>query len=450
MRMQEYYTPKIQSVTDITKSIKVLLETGFSFVTVVGEISNLRIPHSGHMYFTLKDQESQLKAVLFKPQQRYLTHKPGDGQEVICRGRISVYEPRGEYQLIVDVMDPKGVGELQIAFELLKKKLAEEGLFDESHKKSLPFFPQKITLITSPSGAAVADFLKTAEKRFPGLAIEIFPVRVQGDGAADDITVALEIVNERKSSDVIVLCRGGGSIEDLWPFNEEKVARTIYASAIPVVSAIGHEIDYTITDFVADFRASTPTAAAETVVPDKNGLSLKIAQVATRLQQAMRVAINDHRLRLQLHRRMLGDPTLTLSNFHLRLDHRMNEMMHTLFRDIRRKKAAVEKLQALLYQHSPQSRLTQLRQRSGEHSKRLQRTGNLIIERKVAKLRRITSLLEAVSPLAVLARGYSITRLAKSGEIIRSAKQVEKGDAVDIMLHEGEISAGVTGKKINE
>ena len=258
-------TPRILTVTELTRSIRGILETEFPFITVSGEISNLRQPYSGHVYLTLKDENSQIKAVLFKLQQKYLRELPADGQKVICRGRISVYEPRGEYQLIIDYLERLGTGELQVAFGMLKQKLADEGLFDPVTKKEIPRFPARIALVTSPEGAALHDFLKVALERYPSQPIEIFPVRVQGKEAATEITNALVQLNQLQRSEVIVLCRGGGSIEDLWPFNEESVARAIYASHIPVVSAVGHEIDYTIADFVADLRAPTPSAAAETI-----------------------------------------------------------------------------------------------------------------------------------------------------------------------------------------
>ncbi|MCK5229327.1 MAG: exodeoxyribonuclease VII large subunit, partial [Desulfobulbaceae bacterium] len=308
---------RIQSVTEITRSIKGLLESGFNFVTVVGEISNLRRPYSGHLYFTLKDRESQLKAVMFRSQQRYLRTNPGEGTEVICAGRISVYEPRGEYQLIVDVMDLKGEGELRIAFDRLKKRLAEEGLFDESRKQRLPLLPESVALVTSPSGAALFDFLKIAGSRLHSVPIEIFPVRVQGQGAADEIVKALTLLNKRKKASVIVLCRGGGSIEDLWPFNEEKVARAVHASKIPVVSAIGHEIDFTISDFVADYRAPTPSAAAEAVIPDGAAMRERISFFKQQLTRTVTKNIDDHRANLEIFGKMLRDPTSMLSHFML-------------------------------------------------------------------------------------------------------------------------------------
>ena len=255
-------TSRIFTVTEINDSIRGILEVQFPFVSVAGEISNLRQPLSGHCYFTLKDDKAQIRAVLFKMQQRYLSAMPADGQMVICHGRISVYEARGEYQLIVDTIDFHGTGIMQLEFERLKQKLAAEGLFDEETKKQLPYLPEHITLVTSPKGAAVHDFIRIAQSRCPLTKIAVFPVSVQGDAAAGEISRAIAAINKHLKTDIIVLCRGGGSLEDLWAFNEEKVARAIDASTIPVVSAVGHEIDYTIADFVADLRAPTPSGAA--------------------------------------------------------------------------------------------------------------------------------------------------------------------------------------------
>ena len=259
--------PAILTVSQISRSIRTLLEGEFRFISVSGEISNLSRPYSGHSYFTLKDEGAQLRAILFKGQQRFLAKDINDGQQVICHGRISVYEPRGDYQLIVDSIDFHGAGALQLQFEKLKNRLAVEGLFDQARKKMIPMFPRKIVLITSPTGAAVHDFLKVWRNRQWGATIQIFPVRVQGIGAAEEIAAAIATVNRELDSDIIVLCRGGGSLEDLWAFNEECVARAIADSTLAIVTAIGHEVDFTIADFCADLRAPTPTGAAEQIIP---------------------------------------------------------------------------------------------------------------------------------------------------------------------------------------
>ena len=265
-------TQKVYTISELNADIKWLLEERFPFVWIIGEVSNFRIPASGHFYFTLKDEFSQLNAVMFRGQQQKLRFQPEDGMNITGLGRLSVYEPRGTYQIILEYMEPAGIGALQIAYEKLKAQLAEEGLFDEKHKKPIPFLPQKIALITSPSGAVVHDMLNIINRRFPNVHIQIYPVKVQGDGAEDEIVDALALLNQSADVDVTIVARGGGSLEDLQTFNVERVARSVFESHIPVISAVGHETDFTITDFVADLRASTPSAAAELAVPVKNEL----------------------------------------------------------------------------------------------------------------------------------------------------------------------------------
>jgi exodeoxyribonuclease VII large subunit len=435
---------KIQSVSELTKSIRGLLETQFPFVTVAGEISNLKRPYSGHLYFTLKDNDAQIRAVLFKQQQRYLDLKPEDGLSVICKGRISVYETRGEYQLIVDFMESQGTGQLQIAFDKLKNMLAAEGLFEPAAKKPLPFLPNKVSLITSPEGAAVHDFLRMAANRYPGIPIEVVPVRVQGESAAPEIVEALTDLNRRRNSDVIVLCRGGGSLEDLWAFNEEIVARAIYASEIPVVSAVGHEINFTIADFVADFRAATPSAAAEAVIPDKKSLMAMIAGFDRRLEENLAQTIASFRYRVRSHRRMLGDPTILMDNFGLKLKNTSNDLVRALRTILAGKTDHLRRTERGLYEMNPQKLLAGKIQKTAE----LRRLNCLLIGQRLAgereKLRRYASLLDAVSPLAVLGRGYSVT-IGKAGEkIIRDSRQLETGDDIEIILARGSLAARVT------
>ena len=432
----------IQTVTELTRSIKVLLETGFSFVTVVGEISNLRRPYSGHIYFTLKDQGAQLKGVLFKPQQRYLRCSPEDGMEVICRGRISVYEPRGDYQLIIDHLDHKGAGSLQIAFEELKKKLAKQGLFDDELKKPLPLLPGKIILITSPQGAAVHDFLKIANKRFAAIPIDIVPVRVQGEGAAAEIASAIKICNAKHQGDVIVLSRGGGSIEDLWAFNEETMARAIAASEIPVVSAVGHEVDFTIADFVADHRAPTPTAAAEMVLPDRTLLRSKIEDLKKILIAELNSKIYNLGQRVQSNRRILRDPSALLDHFRLATDHNLSLLTHALSEKIHRNRSELEYFTHRLATNNPQQRIEQRTKWIGELNRRLAKAMNHHLERKKTHLEKGASLLDAVSPLAILGRGYSIVESKKG--IVHRSDQVKPGDNLNITLHQGSINTTVT------
>ncbi len=446
--MLELQTPRILTVTELTRSIRGILETELPFVTVCGEISNLRQPYSGHLYFTLKDDSAQLKGVLFKQQQKYLRQLPEDGQQVICRGRISVYEARGEYQLIIDYLERLGTGELQIAFENLKQKLAEEGLFDQDHKKEVPAFPARIALVTSPKGAAVFDFLKVARHRFPSLPIEIFPVRVQGKEAAPEICDALATLNQRKQSDVIVLCRGGGSIEDLWPFNEESVARAIYGSAIPVVSAIGHEIDFTIADFVADLRTPTPTAAAEAIVPNRQILREHIQRLKQLLARTISQTIREKRHLINIQQRMLGDPRSLITHNLLHLDNVYSSLVHGYRRHLYTLSMQLGSLSGKLHKFNPVQQLTYKQQWTRELTRRLQSVMLQHLDKKENRLTAATTLLEAISPLGVLGRGYAVVRSGHKekppGELIRSTRQVTVGKDLEVILQEGKLGCKVT------
>ena len=441
------YSSRIQTVSELTHSIRGLLETEFPFVTIIGEISNLRRPFSGHLYFTLKDRKSQIRGVMFKGQQRYLDETPEDGRQIICHGRISVYEPRGEYQIIVDFMDFHGRGSLQLAFEKLKNQLKSEGLFADEHKKQLPFLPEKICLVTSPDGAAVHDFLKISAGRFGAIPIEIFPVRVQGEGAADDIAQALAEVNKRMLADVIVLCRGGGSIEDLWPFNEEKVARAIFASSIPVVAAIGHEVDFTIADFVADLRVPTPTAAAEAVLPDRQMLLETLSLTKERLTRVMSRKINELRSRVELRQQMLGDPSLILDHSRLRIDNNLMTMTQAMTRQLADYKLALENMTRNLLEQSPDKQLMHQGQHVTGLIKKLKYTMALQLEQRKGKLGQMISILDAVNPHSVLGRGYSIVRSEANEQIIRNSNQVSIGEKIEIVLQKGKIRGEVTAKK---
>ncbi|MDH3360514.1 MAG: exodeoxyribonuclease VII large subunit, partial [Desulfobulbaceae bacterium] len=385
-------------MSDVTRSLKGLLEISFPLVTVSGEISNLRRPYSGHIYFTLKDKEAQLRAVLFKPQQRYLNEPLQDGMEVVCRGRISIYEKRGEYQLIVDVVDGLGAGALQVAFEELKQRLASEGLFDQARKRTLSFLPKRVGVITSPGGAALHDFLHMAEARFPGLPIEIYPVRVQGDGAAVEIVDALKMCNYRNEVDTIVICRGGGSIEDLWTFNEESVARAIFDSVIPVVVAVGHEIDYTIADFVADHRAPTPTAAAEVVMPDRDYLLTRLHEQQRLMVKAMDRILVRGLQKVYFLRRTLTDPSVILAQYKLRLDNQQNHILQGLQNRLRRNRVLLDGLAMRLMEQNPRERVCFYKKWVAEIGKKMGMMIAMHLERKLSCLQRSATLLDAVSP----------------------------------------------------
>lgn len=403
---------RILTVSELTASIRGILESRFPFISVAGEISNLRKPRSGHIYFTLKDDRAQLKAVLFKMQQRYLNQEPMDGQMVLCRGRISVYEPRGDYQFIIDTLDLHGAGALQLAFEELKTKLAAKGLFAEARKKPLPPLPGHITLVTSPGGAAVHDFIRVARNRYPRVRLAVYPVAVQGEQAAGEIATAINDINSNLKTDIIVLCRGGGSIEDLWAFNEERIAYAIRDSFLPVVSAVGHEIDFTIADFTADLRAPTPSAAAELILPDSNALRASIDAWHTRIMHTMLRTLDRHGDRLELYRHRLGKTPQPLDTLFLKLDHISMALEQETSAIIAAKQEQINSIAVRLERRNPRTELKLHQQTVETLHRRLVLAGAALLEDRRKALRRTAGLLDAVSPLATLARGYSIVRKA--------------------------------------
>ena len=442
-------TDKMYSVTTLTRELKNLVEMKYRFIKVQGEISNLKRPFSGHAYFTLKDEGAQLKAVLFKGQARYLEKVLEDGQDVVCHGRISIYEPRGDYQLIVDSVDFKGSGLLQLQFEKLKKLLQDEGLFAEERKRSLPKFPKEIVLLTSPSGAAVHDFLKIWKKQGFPTTIKIFPVPVQGPGAAAEIVKALDLLNViRPETDVVVLCRGGGSLEDLWPFNEEILARAISQSTIPVVSAVGHEVDFTISDFCADLRAPTPTAAAEMIIPDGVAIKEKISRFQKQLTRVTRNTIDHYQYQVNQNRRLLGDLDFIFTNSSLRLDHASLRLVTLIEKLISRNTTLCDDLSTKLQNNSPTAKVHLQEQRLQFATDKLLYLFRNMFMDKETMLAQQASLLDAVSPLATMARGYSITSKIdqKSGKktLIRESEQLDIGDSLEIRLHRGRVECGVT------
>lgn len=436
----------IYTVTQLTREIKNLLERNFEYIWVEGEISNLRIPTSGHIYFTLKDETAQIRAVMFRLQSRLLKFEPGDGLQVISYGRISVYEPRGEYQLIIDYLEPKGLGALQLAFEQLKQKLAQEGLFDPAHKKPIPPLPQKIGIVTSPTGAAIRDMLKIIERRYANVHILIYPVRVQGPGAAQEIAQAIKDLNEWPNIDVIIVGRGGGSLEDLWAFNEEIVARAIFNSKVPIISAVGHEIDYTIADFVADLRALTPSAAAELVVQEKIELLEGLANLNNRLFHKFRSFLEIKREKLQSLLYRLIDPRKRLSDQRLRID----DLSSRLFKGVRqimlKKKEIFQLKKDYLFLHHPGRQISP----TSLHLQQLFRQMILAEKGEIRLLRQKwqswAEKLKTLNPLAILERGYSIAWLLPRGEIIKDVSFLKPEDEVRVKVHKGEFRAKV--KKI--
>ncbi len=429
----------IYTVSQLTQEIKDLLEEHFIDIWVEGEVSNVRVPPSGHIYFTLKDQWSQLRVLIFRQQARDLRFTPEDGLHIICRGRVSLYEPRGEYQLILDYMEPKGVGALQIAFEQLKSRLEAEGLFDEERKRSLPLVPRRIGIVTSPSGAAIRDMLQIIHRRFPNVEILICPVRVQGVESPFEIAQAVRDLNALADVEVIIVGRGGGSLEDLWAFNDERVARAIYESRIPVISAVGHETDFTIADFVADMRAPTPSAAAELVVREKAELLRSVQGLNLRMKGCMRQHLGFLRDRVGQARRGLIDPRERAERFwkHLNeLSRRLSSGGHRL--GVEAQNRANSLREKLLYRN-PHERA----EGYGLRVSRLTRDLSGAIQRgnweRENQVRQLVSNLDNLSPLAILKRGYSITRKFPSDEIVKDAQAVAKGERVKVKFYRGEI-----------
>jgi len=416
---------RIFSVSELTAAIRGLLETGFGDVWVDGEISNCRVWNTGHMYFTLKDGDAQLKAVIFRSAVRYLKFKPEDGLHVIARGRLGVYEPKGEYQIVCEHLEPHGLGALQLAFDQLKKKLQAEGLFDSARKRPLPSLPRKIGIVTSLDGAALRDIIKVLRRRHPNAHLVIRPTRVQGDGAAADVAEALRAIVKIRGVDVVIVGRGGGSIEDLHAFNQEPVARAIASSPVPVVSAVGHEVDVTIADFVADLRAPTPSAAAEMVVAAKDEFCARIDRLTHRLK-------NTAQTRLAMRGRHAAELTHQLRRASIEVFVRRERRYRTLrlrleARDLRRHLGAIR------------GRLTSANGRLAAAAARSR-------HRADSRLRTLAGRLENLSPLAVLARGYAVCWNADRTAIVRRASAVSPGDHVRVTLHEGELECEVRAR----
>jgi exodeoxyribonuclease VII large subunit len=437
---------RVLTVSDLNAHIRTLLEEQFIEVWVEGELSNSKIWNTGHMYFTLKDPSSQIRGVMFRSALRLLRFKPHDGLRVIARGRISVYDPKGEYQLVCEHLEPKGVGALQLAFEQLKKRLQAEGLFDAERKRPLPALPRKIGVVTSLDGAALRDILKVLRRRYANAHIVIRPARVQGDDAAPDIATALNAIGRIPGVDVVIVGRGGGSIEDLWAFNEERVARAIARVPVPVISAVGHETDVTIADFVADVRAPTPSAAAEIVVSAKDEFCSRIDRLHGRLLAAVRRRVQDRSRRTHML-----DSRPALSGFPGRVAMRGRhaaELSHALARIVRADIAARERrVQALRRQldtYDLGRRLAGIRTRLVAADGRLSSAVERRRFRAGQRLSEHASRLDSLSPLAVLGRGYAVCWNAERTAAIRDAAAVSPGDTIHVTLARGELDCEVT------
>lgn len=439
----------ILSVTQLNRTANQLLGDHFYSVWVEGEISNLSVPSSGHWYFTLKDANAQIRCAMFKNQQRRQTARPENGKHVVVHGQLGLYEPRGDYQLIADNIEEAGDGVLRRAFEALKSKLADEGLFDSHHKKTLPMLPNCIGIITSPTGAAVRDILTVLQRRFPAIPVIIYPVAVQGNEAQYEIAHAIALANAEPRCDVLIVGRGGGSLEDLWAFNEEGVARAIYASEIPVISAVGHETDVTIADFVADVRAATPSAAAELAAPSQSAWLARFDELATRIERLQRQRLKHHQQQLVwLSGRMQQQhPGQKLMRNAQRLDELDTRLQQAIYRTLQQSRQRVQTRTAQLLLYNPTLKLANLQQRQTFLCQRLASAINQRLDKSQQKLLQFSQTLNAVSPLATLNRGYALATVTATGEILRSANQVKENDLVNIRLAEGQISSQVVGRK---
>jgi exodeoxyribonuclease VII large subunit len=434
------------TVSELTGEIRSALESRFVDVWVEGELSNCRLWNTGHLYFTLKDDRAQIKAIMYRSAVRYLKFKPEDGFHVVARGRVSVYDPKGEYQFVCEYLEPQGFGARQVAFEQLKKTLQGEGLFDPARKRALPSLPRKIGIVTSLDGAALRDIINVLRRRYPNAHLVIRPTRVQGEGAAADIARAVRDIGTVPGVDVLIVGRGGGSVEDLWAFNEEPVARAIAAAPVPVISAVGHEVDFTIADFVADLRAPTPSAAAELVVKAKDEYCTRIDRLGDRLSAAARHGLQRRRAGVQtlMARRGFGAFTARIA---MRGRHAA-ELTHALRRNtgeqIARRERGLTRLRLRLEALDLRRRLATLGGRLTAADGRMRAADARRRQGLDGRLRALAGRLETLSPLGVLARGYAVAWNEDRTSILRRASAVATGDTIHVTLHEGEIDCTVS------
>ena len=435
--MNLFVEQTILTVSRLTALLKDLLEDNFAQVWVEGELSNLALPASGHAYFTLKDSGATLRCVMFRSCLKALKFKVEEGMALVVRGRLSVYDQRGEYQLIVEYAEPKGLGALQAAFTQLKERLAGEGLFSDTHKQALPSMPQRVGVVTSATGAVIHDILNVLGRRNAGLNLLIYPVRVQGEGAASEIAVAIEAFNKLQAADVLIVGRGGGSLEDLWAFNEEVVARAVYGSKIPVISAVGHETDWTICDFVADLRAPTPSAAAELVCAAKEELLNQVESLSHRLEQTVISQIRLYTRQLEGLSRSLHDPSRLLGHQAQRVDDLSERLDRALQHQLIRQREQLARHEQHLAGLHPAVQISRLRQELLLLSERADRRVTSQLEQFVRIQGEATARLDALSPLQTLARGFAVVERQADGRIIRNAAELKSGQEIRLRFHKG-------------
>jgi exodeoxyribonuclease VII large subunit len=431
-------TRRIWPVRELVAQVRELVEQEYGDIWVEGEISNFRPAPSGHVYFTLKDADAQLPIVLFRRQTMLLRFRPEDGLHVLVRGRVSVYEQRGQLQLVAETMEPVGAGSLQLAFEQLKQRLKAEGLFDAERKKPLPLFPHTVGIVTSPTGAVIRDFLNIVSRRHSGLNVLVCPVSVQGESAPAEIEAALAELNAGELVDLIVLARGGGSLEDLAAFNSERVARAIALSRLPVVTAVGHETDFTIADFAADLRAPTPSAAAELITEAQHKIAEHLATQSHRLERAARFQLLQARQRLTRLpvSRAESRVTTLLHRLELRLDDATQRLDVSLNAQLRLRQNRIAELAAAVLRHDPRQNLAHAREHLADMRARLDRSLERLLQSSVASLNALDARLHSLSPLAVLDRGYALV-LSAEGALVRSAAQIAAGDRLTTRLADG-------------
>ncbi|MEW8312847.1 MAG: exodeoxyribonuclease VII large subunit, partial [Candidatus Thiodiazotropha taylori] len=426
-----------------------ILEASFPLLWVSGEISNLAQPASGHIYFSLKDEAAQVRCAMFRMKRQRLRFRPENGQQVLIRAKVSLYEARGEFQLIAEHMEPAGEGALRFAFEQLKQKLAAEGLFDTEQKKPIPVPPKQLGLITSPSGAAVRDLLSVLKRRFPALPVIIYPVQVQGEDAARQIVQMLKLAERRQECDLLILSRGGGSLEDLQAFNEEQVARAIHQLSIPVVTGIGHEIDFTIADFVADRRAATPSAAAELVTPDQLEWQQRLHAVTRRLKQNQQQRLQQMQQHFSalLKRLQIQHPKRRLQQQAQRLDELSDRLSRQFHFNLLQKHQRIDRLHTRLARQTPEQRLKRLMQQTANLEQRLHRAVTQRLNREQTRFTQLGRDMHNLSPLNTLGRGYAIVSSPTTNAIITDAAEVELGDELQARLHKGSLICQVVKKK---
>lgn len=435
--------PAPLSVSQLTALVRGALDQEIGHVLVAGEISNLRPHGSGHVYFTLKDDRSQLRCVMFRSVAQLLVFRPANGQEVVIRGRVDVYQERGELQLYVDRMEPQGRGALQLAFEQLKARLAAEGLFDDARKRPLPFFPARVGIVTALNGAALHDILVMLRARCPVVRVLVRPVRVQGPGSADEICRAIAELNAHRACEVLIVGRGGGSLEDLWSFNEESVARAIVESRIPVISAVGHEVDFTIADFVADRRAPTPTAAAEMVVPRLADLRAAVSRGQAALAAALARRATRERRHVEHLSRRLRDPRARIRDLRAATDAVTQRLDAAIRRRLAAARSRADAGAHRLAMQQPGARVAALARAVAVLQHRLHLDVRRVLARSQDRVAHATASLDGLSPLAVLGRGYSLVRRVPDGAIVRSSAALAAGDEVEISFAEGSARARV-------